>query len=331
MADQAEQAVSAPELSIEDRMAALFQADEPKVAAKPKPEPTATPEVAPEQDDQATTTDELTADDLPDDEQPAQSDLDTLEIEWRGEKKRLGRDELKDLAQKGYDYTAKTQQLSEERTRLQLMAQAVQQTAQLQSALVEEIGDAKAIQRELSRFPQTPEDWMKLSNDDPLGAFQTRTRYDALQSQFNDSIQQIRAKQSQLVQSQGSITAEQLRAEFAKAQDKVPAWRDPEAFKKDSQAIRSYLLAEGYQAQEVDALADSRALGIAYKAWKYDQLLKSKADRVKEVRTAPPMVKPGSVNSENVAQRSKYQESRQRLKKSGDVNDAAAVIMRMTK
>jgi uncharacterized phage infection (PIP) family protein YhgE len=304
-------------------------------AAQADPEPPAAPPVdeapaeEPEQSaDQAPESDEPTLDDFDEPVQPEQSAPDKFEIEWNGEKKVLGRDEVKELAQKGFDYTRKTQQLGEERTRLQMMVQAVQQTAALQSALVEDVGDAKAIQRELSRFPSTPDEWMKLSQDDPLGAFQTRTRYDALLQQYNGTVQQIQQKAAQLRQGQGQISAEQLRAEFAKAQEKVPAWKDPEAFKKDSQGIRSFLLSEGYGEQEVDALADARALGVAWKAWKYDQLAKAKSDRLKQVRAAPPpAVRPGSATNANSANRAKEVEATQRLKKTGDLHDAAAVLL----
>jgi len=332
MAETSEQPSGLTEAQAVAQLAAKYtERQQAANATEPETAVEEAPADEPEQvaSDQAQETDELTPDDLVDESEPAQSATgDKFEIEWNGEKKALSRDEIKELAQKGFDYTRKTQQLADERSRIQVMAQAIQQTAAMQAALVDDVGEAKAIQRELSRFPQTPEEWMKLSNDDPLGAFQTRTQYDAKMQQFQARIAQIQQKQSQLQQSQGSITAEQLRSEFEKAQSLVPAWKDAEVFKKDSQGIRSFLLSEGYGAQEVDTLADARALGIAYKAWKYDQLAKAKADRLKEVRAAPPLaVKPGSATNANSVARAKEVDATQRLKKSGDLKDAAAVFL----
>lgn len=330
MSDQAETAI-APQPSIEDRLVAAMggkSVAKPAPAAAPEPQVEAEPEAAdpPADDVDQVASDEVTAEDLPAEDDEPQSTVDALVIEHNGERKRLSRAEARELAQKGYDYTQKTQQLADERTRVQMMAQALQQTAQMQAALVEDVGDFKALQRELARFPQSPEAWMKVSQDDPLGAFQQRTQYDALVGALNAKVSQIQQKQSQLSQSQGQISAEQLRQEFAKVTERIPAWKDPEAFKRDSQGIRNYLLAEGYSEQEVNSLADARALTVAQKAWKYDQLLKAKGDKLKQVRQAPPVVRPGSAQSESVAQRGKYDDARSRLKKSGSLDDAAAVF-----
>ena len=335
MSDQAPEQSQAPELSIEQRLARVFGAED-KPAPEPKaPEPA---QVAPEPAEPpaaegqapAPESDEPSVDDLPDEvAQPeAQGEI---ELTYNGSTRRVPIAEAKELAQKGFDYTQKTQQLAEERTRLQQYAQALQQTATLQTALMDDVAEAKALQRELARFPKSAEEWLAKSQEDPIGAFQLRTQHDTVMHALQAKVAQIQTKGQQVQQAQAAISDEQLRAEFDRARASVPAWSDSARFKADAEGIKAYLLTQGYSAQEADAIYDGRTLVQAWKAWQYDRLLKGKAEKLKQVRQAPPVVKPGSAGTAQSASQQRYEKERAALKKSGDVRDAARVLARIVK
>jgi hypothetical protein len=67
-------------------------------------------------------------------------------------------------------------------------------------------------------------------------------------------------------------------------------------------------------------------MSVAYKAMKYDQLVKSKADKSKTLRQAPPLTVPGASNP-SAAKAGKAKELQTRLKKSGSMEDAVALLL----
>ena len=66
-----------------------------------------------------------------------------------------------------------------------------------------------------------------------------------------------------------------------------------------------------------------------WKAAQYDKLVKGKAERNKQLRTAPPTTQPGAVGTTESAADQKTKAIRNSLKKTGDWRDAASLLARM--
>jgi hypothetical protein len=84
----------------------------------------------------------------------------------------------------------------------------------------------------------------------------------------------------------------------------------------------------GFSERELKTrFADSRFLQMAHKAAKWDVLQAQKPKAQEAAKSAPPVLKPGASKGANVVAEQKYRDQRAQLKKSGSVNDAAALFL----
>lgn len=281
-------------------------------------------DAAPQPDGPAAT-DELTPEDLPDETPPAAAPLaDAFEIVHEGKQHKLSREETIRYAQQGFDYTQKTMALAEQsrevEQRLSRIAQIEQVNPQLESAR------AQLMALEAQLRPYEGADWVALATNDPLEYSKVRAQYDVLLRSYQGAAGQFNQMRNAIEQQRTAIHQDILRAESQKLTQRIPQWQDPEKFKAGSQELRSWLVSEGATTDEVNSLTSSLAVSIAFRAMRYDQLQKAKAGKVKELRTAPPVTRPGAVQTSGSAQADKTQALHQRLRKSGDVRDAAGLI-----
>jgi hypothetical protein len=120
---------------------------------------------------------------------------------------------------------------------------------------------------------------------------------------------------------------ETLKTEAEQLAKKIPVFADPEKGAKARGELRSYLLNNGYQAQDVDGLADHRAATIAWKAMQYDKLQSSKPQIEKRVVALPKVQRPGAASDADSLSVQKRTALEQKLRKSGRIEDAAAIFM----
>ena len=112
-----------------------------------------------------------------------------------------------------------------------------------------------------------------------------------------------------------------LEMERAKLLAAFPEWKDAEKAKAEQREIRRFLEKSGYSADEIGAVADARAIQVAYKAHLYDRLMAQRAAVDKKARHAPPYVKPGAATSAGAAGAAQT-----RFKQTGSVEDAVALL-----
>lgn len=266
----------------------------------------------------------LTPDDLEDSPAPALGP-DEFDLVHKGATKRMKRDEVIALAQQGFDYNVKMQQYNEQRKAVESMAAQTQQMAQLQAAMGPELAQVQALQGALQQYSQI--DWVRLASEDPIGYAPKRAEFDQLQFALQRAVGGVQQKAAAIQQQQQQLTATRLQQEYAQLTQRMPAWADGNAYRAAAKEMRTYLISDGYSPEEIDALVDSRMVVTAYKAMKYDQLVKAKAEKLKQVRTAPPVTKPGASGSTQTNQRVRMDELQGRLKKTGDLKDAAALML----
>lgn len=294
-------------------------------------EPTAAPAEEAAQTQPEGQADELTADDLPEiaAEVPQQPAVDEFEIVHNGQQRKLTREETIRLAQQGFDYTQKTQALAEQSKAMQQALQRAQEVEQMQQALAPELAQVKAVEAQLRQYQNV--DWVQLATDNPLEYPKYRAQYDTLVNAYQSAAGQFQQKAAAVQQQRQALTAQIVQQQRNTLLDLIPAWRDPAKYESGAAEVRSYLLREGIDPVQVDQLSDARSVAIAYKAAQYDKLLRSKTEKVKQLKTAPPVTRPGASTGKAQESADRNAKLAERFKRTGDVKDAAALLLNRMK
>lgn len=258
-------------------------------------------------------------------EAPEEDAEDSAEQEQLYTVKIHGKDEQVPLSEliSGYsrtsDYHQKTQALANERRSFQAEIEAVQQErtqyAQLLPALAQQIQSA---------MPQPPS--IDLLEADPVQYLRQKEIYERETARLSAAVSEMqRAEQLKAAEQQRTV-AQMVAQAREKLPELIPAWKDPKAYERDRTAMRSYLGKVGYSDEEINQAYDPRAVALAWKAMRYDELTSKKLTPVapleKAVRPTPTAPAPTQQNSARRASR----EARNRLAQTGRVDDAAAAI-----
>jgi hypothetical protein len=275
------------EAAMEGILGNLF-GDQP--APAPKPEQ---PVAAPQEAEADNVSDEPTLDDLPDDvEPPPSASGDEFEIVHNGQQHKLTRAETIKLAQQGFDYTQKTQKAAETQKQAEAVLARASEIEQLTPLLAQEFATVRAFESQLEKYGQV--DWVRLATDDPLEYPKHRAQYDQLLQSYQQANGQLQQKAQYVAQQRQAFTAQKVQQEAVKLVERIPEWRDPAKYQAGAQELSGWLIKQGADPGEVAALSDSLQVSVAYKAMLYDKLVSAKADRSKQLRTAPPVVRPGA-------------------------------------
>jgi hypothetical protein len=284
---QAETPVATPDLE------AALESSFNDVPAPKRPEPkqAAAPQESPADPGDEVSDGELL--ELPDDGPVAQSASDDeFEIVHDGAQVKLSREKTIELARQGFDYTQKTQKLAEANKAVAEQWKRVQQVEQMQTALAPELAQVKAVEAQLRQYQNV--DWVQLATDNPLEYPKYRAQYDQLVNAYQSTVGQYQQKAQVVQQQKAQVTAQIVQQQREKLLEKLPTWRDQTKYQQGAQEVRDYLLKEGLDAATVDGLTDAVSVTVAWKAAQYDKLVAQRADRSKQLRDAPAVVKPGA-------------------------------------
>jgi hypothetical protein len=179
-------------------------------------------------------------------------------------------------------------------------------------------------------------DWNELRENDPAEFAAKKQEVLEKQQQYQSAKQGL-AKEFQEKKAEhfNSVLARESKALIRE----FPAWKDESVAKAEKSAIRDYLLSEGFSQLEVDGqldadgniisagMIDHKSIRMAHKAMQFDKGDKKVETAKKRLKTLPKVAKPGKpvTRKDKTSERSKA--LRGRLKKSGRVDDAAALIM----
>jgi hypothetical protein len=143
--------------------------------------------------------------------------------------------------------------------------------------------------------------------------------------------EQNRITQEQQLEQQRTL-ARYKAEEDAKLIEALPAWANPEKAKVEKTALADYLKGNyGYTDEDLGMVYDHRYMVIAHKARLYDQLRRSKPEVAKKVKTAKPVVRPGTPATRDDREVANAQQKMSRLQKARDSHEnleAAADIFR---
>lgn len=222
---------------------------------------------------------------------------------------------------KGYqrqaDYSRKTAALSEERKSFEAERQAVTaeraQYAQLLTALEDQIKQSGT---------QEP-DWQKLYDENPL----EYVRQKDVWRERQDKLAAVQFEQQRLAsiqaQEQQAALAKLVQENRQKLVEKVPAWKDPKKWEADRPKLLDYGKNLGFTEEELAQTYDHRAVVALWKAMQYDALT---ANKPRPVDAKGPKTAPAGSASNAPKAVSEATRAKQRLAKTGRVQDAAPIF-----
>jgi hypothetical protein len=255
----------------------------PKPAAAPVEAPVeeAAPEDAPEveaaPEEEAT---EEVADDL------------ELEIEVDGRVDVIrGQDKIREFVQKGVKAGRVFEETARAREALAAQAQIQQQQFQFQQAVLADISELQAYDQQLEQWSKV--DWAAAFDADPFNALKLKEQRDGLREARSAKFEELSRKQQEFQRGHQESLQKALHAEEAALLAKLPEWRNSEKAIQQKQQITQTLSAIGFSKSEIEGVMDHRMLIVAQKAAMWDQLQQGKTEKLKQVRTAPPVMKPG--------------------------------------
>ena len=226
--------------------------------------------------------------------EPAPEPEPEFEIEVNGARELVrGKDQIRELLQKGRDYSQKTEAVA--RARDSIIAQAQQQAmaAQFQGQAWEDITAIRALDSRLDEYNKV--DWATAFDTDPFNALKLKEQRDQLREQRNAKVAEFQAKRQQFEAGQAQAAQQRLAAEQAALLNKLPEWRNTEQATKEQREIANTLAQSyGFNEAEIAGLVDHRMVMVARDAMKWRLLQAGKTAKVQQVRTAPPVVKPGA-------------------------------------
>jgi hypothetical protein len=269
------------------------------------------------QDDELSdeTTEEQSEEGEETEEEEQQAEVYTVKID--GKEVDVTLDEL----QKGYsrtqDYTRKTQQIAETRKAVEAEASAIraerEQYAQLLGALKQQLESTEA-----------PVDMDRLYNEDPI----EWVRQSEVMRQKQDKLAAIQSEQQRLSQLTAQQRAQEMNAHLATQQEAliqaVPEWKDSKKAQAEKALLVEFGKKIGFSDDELKNVYDHRAVVALRKAALYDQMMSKRGQIKPVVNNGPRPAKPSAAG--RVSTTTESTRAKQRLAKSGRVNDAASAI-----
>jgi len=226
-----------------------------------------------------------------------------------------------DELQKGYsrtqDYTRKTQQIAETRKAVDAEASAIraerEQYAQLLGALKQQLESTEA-----------PIDMDRLYNEDPI----EWVRQSEVMRQKQDKLAAIQSEQQRLSQLTAQQRAQEMNAHLATQQEAliqaVPEWKDSKKAQAEKALLVEFGKKIGFSDDELKNVYDHRAVVALRKAALYDQMMSKRGQIKPVINNGPRPAKPSAAG--RVSTTTESTRAKQRLAKSGRVDDAASAI-----
>jgi len=250
-------------------------------------------------------------------EQEEQEQPQTFTVKVDGKEVAVTLDEL----QKGYsrtqDYTRKTQQIAEVRKQVEQETQAVraerEQYAQLLGALQAQLQSSEP-QVDLERlYQEDPIEWVRQKEimrerQEKLGAIQSEQQRLFQVTQY----EQQRAMEAQLASQQEALLAA------------LPDWKDPKKAKVEKALLVESAKAAGFSDEDLKSVYDHRLVLLLRKAALFDQMVSKRQGIKPVVNNGPRPAKPGAAG--RVSTTTESTRAKQRLAKTGRIDDAASAI-----
>lgn len=321
MSDQANE--QSQELSIEDRFLAHLAPE-----GDNEPEEEEAGETAPQENEEEAT--EESEDDTQETEQEEsdeeEADSELVEIDVDGELYKVPtkvRQKILESSEGGMlqaDYTRKTQEVAEQRKQVEQSWQQLQQAATIQQNNIQEYARLMSIDGQLQNYQQA--DWNALYNSDPVEFVRLKEEHRDLIDSRNYLVNTINTKQQQAQSEQQQNLAKIIDEGNQVLAREIPNWNADTAKKLGAYGVEKY----GFKQEEMQNVIDPRMVKVLHKAYLYDQLNNGKSVTQKKVQNLPKVSKPGNVSNKTL-NKTQDNDLRKNLRRSGSVDDAAALFL----
>ena len=178
--------------------------------------------------------------------------------------------------------------------------------------------------------------WEELRTSNPTEYNTKRLMFMDREKQITGMRQQARAsyitQKDKIMKEMGKIKDEQLQQEADLLFKIFPKWEDRGVMVAEQAELRNYLLETGYTEDEINEeksilQSDAKAISLAYKAMLYDRSKRNgKATKKKVAAIGNKVLKPSAKRSKATQKADAEQALRNKLRKSGRVEDATALI-----
>lgn len=300
------------------------ETEEVEEAPAEEPEEEATEEGREEDSEASEDTEESAPED---DEEPEEPDPDApklYKVKVDGEELEVPEDELLRGYSRQQDYTKKTTALAQARKEFEaLQEKELGETRSARQTYTERL---KVVEEALSALTPPEPDWDKLRTELEPDQFHAVYAEYKQQQERLDKVRNERKEQEQKLQKD---LEEQAKTYIAQEREKlvaaIPEWKDPETMERGIKEVAEFMKAKhGFTDEELATVRDHRHFMILRSAMLYDKaqtkkpVIKNKID--KAIRDSAPGAK------RNTRPTSQLTHAKQRLAKTGKLDDAAAAI-----
>ena len=231
-------------------------------------------------------------------------------------------DELQSSFSRQKDYTKKTQELAAQRRQLKNMQAEISQKDEVYSELLPKM--QSALENSLGQEPN----WQELYDNDPISYVREKDVWEEKKKQ----LEAVQAEQARVQQEAQAKQAEQIQKYMqygeSKLLDQIPSWKDSQKATNEKMAIRDHAFNDlGFTAEEIEQVYDYRLLLGLRNSWLQSKTQKAVKKNPKQKKAAARVARPGSVTQKNKT--TPLKKSRQKLRKTGKVQDAAKVFEQM--
>lgn len=274
--------------------------------------------------DESSEDEELETDDEAIEEDSDEQPISVVKLKVNGEELEKPLDEVIALAQQGVDYTKKTQEVAEQRKALEEYAQTIkvqeeafQQQVQLQQALIGDVAELTAVDKQLAQFNDV--NWQELSDTDFVEAQKLFFTYNQLQQKRSELATNLESKAQQVQQEQAKRMQERIEKGKEVLAKEIPNWS-----RETTQELVAVGKEYGFTDDELGTIIDPRHVKVLHDAMQWHKLQKNSVVKNK-VSQAKPVVKPGAKDTKQEATSAKRQ-VRDALRKTGKSDLAQKLI-----
>jgi hypothetical protein len=227
----------------------------------------------------------------------------------------LSEEELKLGFLRQSDYTKKTQLVSEQRKAFEAQSQQAEATM---SALMSAAG------ADLSRFEGV--NWEAVAVDNPEQYRQAKAAFEQTRSTYDFIKAQSDQYQAQSQQQAEAAFKEAAKDSLTVLKTNIPGWNNDLYYKIGEYAQKDL----GVTSEEFTEVADHRMITALYKAMQFDRAKQVTAK--KKIKASPTKtLSGGKADASKATESDTSRKQRERLKRTGRIEDAAAVILNRMK
>jgi hypothetical protein len=236
-----------------------------------------------------------------------------------GEEFEVDLDELRNGYQRQSDYTKKSQSVAEMRKAYEANLQSVQQERDQYQQVLANMENYQNL--ELKKYQEL--DWASLKEDDPVEYMEKRIEFQDAKDKVNQVKQEQMAVQQKTQQEVYQNIQHKVQEEAELLATALPEYSDPSSNLKTE--LRDFAINMGFSEQDVNGITDHKVVLVLHKAMLQERANSSTSSKVKKgpakvIKAGVPVTKKQRVARD-------VQAKRDRLRKTGNVKDAANAFM----